>query len=575
MKILAVSERENGVGGVTADLSVEIKPGNGRVFLESFPLSRIDTQLSTRFATEIACREMEANCENLDFFYTISADTSLIEGPSAGAAAAVLTAAGLEGLNVDKDITITGTINSGSLIGPVGGLKEKIIAASNAHIKKVLIPQGERLITNKSNSTTDIVEFGKEKGVEVIEVSDLREALYQFTGKKFDAEENITLDQSYLNTMSLLAESLCNKSASFENKIYELKDNATLESAKSLTEKGIAAFNKKEFYASASYCFGANVNYQYLTLSGTYTKEQLKAHSEKIREAAKKVESAKVKIATITDLQSFTSMKERVLETYENLNLSIKNLEENKTREGILSLAYAEERLFSAVAWSKFLGTGGKKLVLENKSLESSCRTKIAEAEERYEYRKLLTDTGIYDARKDIDSAYLDLNEGNYELCLSKAAKAKAESDVVVSTLGSSLNLTSFIDKKIELSRRAISRSISKGVFPILGYSYYEYANSLKNSDPYSALLYSEYALELSDMDSYFGTTAPTKIENDIGIIDLSLFIWFSVGFTSGGLLVFLIFRLKGRERTKRVFAKRTGINPGRPSFKSLPGKKR
>jgi hypothetical protein len=41
-------------------------------------------------------------------------------------------------------------------------------------------------------------------------------------------------------------------------------------------------------------------------------------------------------------------------------------------------------------------------------------------------------------------------------------------------------------------------------MFPILGYSYYEYAESLKEPDMYSALLYSEYALELSNLGMYF-----------------------------------------------------------------------
>jgi len=37
-----------------------------------------------------------------------------------------------------------------------------------------------------------------------------------------------------------------------------------------------------------------------------------------------------------------------------------------------------------------------------------------------------------------------------------------------------------------------------------VGYSYYEYAQSLRNETIYSALLYSEYSLELSNLDIYF-----------------------------------------------------------------------
>src|SRR3989338_4195875 len=55
MKLLAVRETETGYEGGIADLYLEIKPGSGRVFLETFPLTRTDTQMSTRFAKAIAC----------------------------------------------------------------------------------------------------------------------------------------------------------------------------------------------------------------------------------------------------------------------------------------------------------------------------------------------------------------------------------------------------------------------------------------------------------------------------------------------------------------------------------------
>ena len=50
MRLLAVSETENGQEGGIADLFLEIEEGSGRVFLETFPLTRLDTQISTRFA---------------------------------------------------------------------------------------------------------------------------------------------------------------------------------------------------------------------------------------------------------------------------------------------------------------------------------------------------------------------------------------------------------------------------------------------------------------------------------------------------------------------------------------------
>ena len=62
IKLLAVSERSEGnITGATADLFLEIKPGEGRVFIDTFPLTKLDTQISTRFAKEIACDLLNRN----------------------------------------------------------------------------------------------------------------------------------------------------------------------------------------------------------------------------------------------------------------------------------------------------------------------------------------------------------------------------------------------------------------------------------------------------------------------------------------------------------------------------------
>ena len=73
-------------GGV-ADLYLVIKKGTGRIFIDSFPLSKLDTQITTRFASEIACDFLDKDCSQYDFFYTIRANSAIVGGPSAGAAA--------------------------------------------------------------------------------------------------------------------------------------------------------------------------------------------------------------------------------------------------------------------------------------------------------------------------------------------------------------------------------------------------------------------------------------------------------------------------------------------------------
>src|SRR3989338_167888 len=146
LKLLAVKETETGYEGAIADLYLEIKDGSGRVFFDTFPLAKVDTQISARFAKDIACSYIDRDCSIYDFIYTIRADSPIIAGPSAGSAITLLTLSLLDGFKLDESISITGTINSGGIIGPVGGIKEKIDAAKEAGLRKVLIPEGERFI---------------------------------------------------------------------------------------------------------------------------------------------------------------------------------------------------------------------------------------------------------------------------------------------------------------------------------------------------------------------------------------------------------------------------------------------
>ena len=127
--LLTVSETGDTKIGGTANLDLEKKPGSGRIFIDSFPLTKLDTQISTRFANEIACQQLEKNCNRYDFFYTIRADTSIVGGPSAGLGIALLTGASLLNLDPITDVTVTGTINSGGIVGPVGGMYQKVYAA--------------------------------------------------------------------------------------------------------------------------------------------------------------------------------------------------------------------------------------------------------------------------------------------------------------------------------------------------------------------------------------------------------------------------------------------------------------
>ena len=522
IKLLALTERSDGTNiGTVADLDVRIEPGDQRVYLETFPLTKITTQISMRFAQQVACKELDIDCSDKDFFFTVRALPGIVGGPSAGSAAAVLVASLISDLPLRTDTAITGTINSGGVIGPVGGLKEKVEAAGNAGVKRVLIPRGTReLKDNETNSTTDLVLFGKNLGIEVIEVSTLLEALQEYTGKEFPkVSGELVIEPHYQELMQDIAADLCDRTADITRLLDEhrtnLSDTTALEqSAVNMSLRARDALAAGQQYAAASYCFRSNVQYKRaLALQRSWDERQIAKALLTIRGMAlnysNEIDSRQVD--TITDLQTYMSVKERLFEVDETFVEIVGQL--NETTANAEKLAYAEERLFSAVTWARLFDGDDKRFVIDAASLKDSCMAKISEAEERINYVRSFLPDSLNDARRELDKAYQDLSTGNYTLCLYKASKTKAEADVILSLVGvEESELSELIDLKLGIVKDALIKSQSKGIFPIIGYSYYEYAGSLKDLDTYSALLFSEYALEFSNLDIYFAKKKSTGV---------------------------------------------------------------
>ena len=549
MKLLAVTETNNGYKGGIADLYLEIKPGSGRVFLETFPLTKIDTQVSTRFAREIACDFADVDCGKFDFFYTITANSPIVAGPSAGAAISVLTFSLIKNIDFDENIAITGTINSGGLIGPVGGLKAKIEAADKVGMKKVLMPMGESINEenesfekNESvNESFDLDELREKYVMEIKEVTTLDEAIFEFTGKRFrEKKADLTISQDYKDTMKMLAIQLCSRSTQLKKTTSNLEiiDNKTkpvLDNAVNMSDKGKNAFNEYKYYSSASYCFGANVEFNYLSLLQlNLTEDGIIKKANELRAEIKSFDETieNEEIKTITDLESYMVVKERLIEANDFLGMVIEAIGD---RDEILhNLAYAIERLNSAKSWARFFENTGKEFNFNDELIRNACKTKLSEVEERLQYVQLYFPSSLAVTRKELDYAYQDLQEDNYELCLFKASKAKADVDAILSVFGvKNNNVGDIINQKLSIVERNLVEEIEKGVFPILGYSYFEYANSLKDSDPFSALLYSEYALELSNLDIYFKSTTTSRL-NLLERIDSKLLVVLITGVVLG-----------------------------------------
>ena len=549
-KLLATTDPVH--GGVSADLYLETTPGTGRIFIESYPLTKIDTQISTRFAKEAACSYTGKNCDNTDFFYTISADAAIIGGPSAGAAMAALTAAVLNGEKLEQKTAITGTINSGGIIGHVGGLPAKIEAASDAGIKKVLIPKGE-VTYEIENISTSITDYGKAIGIETVEVFTLEEAMKEFTGQTLKAEQKeIRISKKYGQLMSQLADRLCTRTKELQQKTKKAATEPEIRQiAENLTIHGEKALNRNNTYAAASFCFGANVRYNYMQLaSQNLTTEEIKQELEKQMKDAELLLKKLKKPDTISNAQTLAIVLDRIEETKQHINTSTEALMQGRKEQAEFELAFATERLKSAEAWNTFYGTMQENPITQE-MLKSACINKLAEAQERAEYSITLLKGTVQSATENLEQAQNSLKEEKYVECLHKATLSKAEADTFLSTIGTKdEEIQEMVKRKLEAAKSVIASQENKKIFPIVGYSYYEYASSLQETDKYSALLFSEYALEFSNLDIYFRQQT-NKIQLKRTTKERA--IYFAAGIIIGATITYTITKKNKRKKRKLI----------------------
>ena len=91
-----------------------------------------------------ALQALPGQLQDHDIHIHVPAGAIPKDGPSAGVAIFVSLASLITERNVRHDVAMTGEINLRGQVMPVGGIKEKVIAAHRAGIKTVLLPSRNR-----------------------------------------------------------------------------------------------------------------------------------------------------------------------------------------------------------------------------------------------------------------------------------------------------------------------------------------------------------------------------------------------------------------------------------------------
>ena len=99
------------------------------------------------------------------------------DGPSAGVAMCTSIVSVMTGIPVKRDVAMTGEITLRGRVLPIGGLKEKLVAANRSNIKTVLIPK---------ENEKDLTEISKKlvKGLKIVTVSNVDDVLKHSLTKK-------------------------------------------------------------------------------------------------------------------------------------------------------------------------------------------------------------------------------------------------------------------------------------------------------------------------------------------------------------------------------------------------------
>ena len=135
--------------------------------------------------------------------------------------------------------------------------------------------------------------------------------------------------------------------------------------------------------------------------------------------------------------------------------------------------------------------------------------------------------------------------------------QAKSISNVLLTSIGvTDEQLPEIVKEKLKFASYEIA---SQDYFPILAYSYYEYAQSLLEDDPGSSLLYVEYALEMANLDNYLSRKKSESVNTRIKNVfarwadkDFQLII---LGFINGLLIgsAIILFKRREKENKKKI----------------------
>jgi ATP-dependent Lon protease len=175
------------VGGEILFIEAADMPGSGNIILTG-KLGDVMKE-SARISLSLLKSRLPLNTFNFkerDLHIHVPSGAVPKDGPSAGIALFTALASLVTGAKVDSRLAMTGEITLRGVVLPIGGLKEKLLGAQRAGIKKVLIPQ---------DNVVDLKEVPEEtkEGLTIIAVETIEDVIRETVGIALPRMEQVLL----------------------------------------------------------------------------------------------------------------------------------------------------------------------------------------------------------------------------------------------------------------------------------------------------------------------------------------------------------------------------------------------
>ena len=159
------------VGGDTLEIEVNIMPGEGNLILtgQLGDVMQESARIALSYVRSIVKKEASYFKEH-DIHLHVPEGAVPKDGPSAGVTMSTALYSAIEGIPVNAKVAMTGEVTLRGKVLPIGGLKEKLLAAKSAGIKKVLVPQENK---------PDVEELEEEitDGIQIVFVTKVKQVL--------------------------------------------------------------------------------------------------------------------------------------------------------------------------------------------------------------------------------------------------------------------------------------------------------------------------------------------------------------------------------------------------------------